>query len=384
MYEGIPLPMPTDDNQTATTWRMETQYLAVSTNQQENALLTAEQLAACVGPPDQAVCQEGFATTKDWSTCLATLFMHPAHMAIHACDIVTLRLPEVEQATNLRHGRWLITSRTPEFTLRIVPDGGGSSTARGTKRQLPECRACIITLACGTVVETDSLLLTADASSCNATGARRLDLNISAPLATLFSYVPLTAGSADEYEALTARRVHLFREVQARLPPATDLPAPSLDRLRLIAEPIAYNAAVTSEFDVNFAVSRDWWTQVATAAALAAVLNYLLPRGFTCLLEWHRRRRRPDEDMAAAIPLHPRATRHTPPIFITTPNATTSTTTIDTAHTTNFEPTAPGLDQAYALSPTDRLAVICASVNARLATPTARPPAYSRHGAVRI
>ena len=277
VYEGVPLPMPTDDNRTATLSNTETRYIAVSTNQQENALLTPDQLAACVGPPDQAVCQEGFATTSDWSTCMATLFMHPAHMAIHACDITTIQLPEVEQATNLQHGRWLITSQKPDFTLRIVPDGGGSSTIRGTNRQLSGCRACIITLACGTVVETDNLLLAADASSCNATGARRLDLNISAPLATLFSYVPLTAGSAEEYEALTARRVHLFREVKARLPPVTDLPAPSLDRLRLIAEPIAYTSAVPSDLDINFAVSRGWWTEVVNAAALAAALNFSPP-----------------------------------------------------------------------------------------------------------
>ena len=317
------------------------------------------------------MCQEGFATTSDWSTCLATLFMHPPHMAIHACDITTIQLPEVEQATNLQHGRWLITSRKPDFSLRIVPDGGGSSTIRGTTRQLSGCCACIITLACGTMVETDNLLLTADASSCNATGARRLELNISAPLATLFSYVPLTAGSADELAALTARRVHLFKEVKARLPSVTDLPAPSLDRLRLIAEPIAYTPAGTSAFDANFAASRDWWTQVVTAAALAAAMNLLLPRGLTRLLKWHRERRR-KSDRETAIPLHPRTAHNTPPIFL------------QTTCETEFEPTAPGLAPAYALSPTDRLAVICASVNQRLVTPTARPPAYSRHGANRL
>ena len=52
VYEAVPLPMPTDDNRTATLWSTETKHIAVSTNQQENALLTSDQLAACVGPPE--------------------------------------------------------------------------------------------------------------------------------------------------------------------------------------------------------------------------------------------------------------------------------------------------------------------------------------------
>ena len=301
VYEGIPLPMPTGDNATATMWKPTARYIAVSHEHKENALLTAEQLAECIGPDDAAVCRRGFATTSNWNSCLATLFYHVAEAAVTTCDITTITLPRAEEARSLGYGRWLILCQTDDYTLRLLPAGLGTSTTYGSTRHIPGCRACIITLECGMILESDNLFLKADATSCNATGARRLEITLNAPLANLFSYIPLTEDLPD-LSVITARRAHLFKEVQAHLPlPQFALSTPSDETLQAIAEPIA-TQIVGPLLQTSYGGGRgSWWIQILLAAILAAIFNAAAREGYDRIRDWQHAQEKKDEP----IPLQP-------------------------------------------------------------------------------
>ena len=78
---------------------------------------------------------------------------------------------------------------------------------------IPGCQSCIITLACGTEVSTESLYLRSDVASCAHVGARRLQLRLPTPLDKLFAALP----PVHEYPSTPAAqsaRLELFREVQ--------------------------------------------------------------------------------------------------------------------------------------------------------------------------
>ena len=63
---------------------------------------------------------------------------------------------------------------------------------KGAHREMEHvagCTACIITLECGTEMESDRIFLKADGDSCKATGATRLDLALADPLAAIFQLI---------------------------------------------------------------------------------------------------------------------------------------------------------------------------------------------------
>ena len=176
IFRAIPLPMPlnsTSDPAAAMVWKPETPLIAISHNHKEHALLTPDQLESCKGPDDAAICQHGFATTRKRDSCLANLFFHTADEAAQVCQTDTVQLPKVETARNLGYGRWLITRRDDAYHMNILHQSTISSLT---------CKVCIITLDCGTELESDSLTLKSDRASCNATGAQRLDLQLDPPL----------------------------------------------------------------------------------------------------------------------------------------------------------------------------------------------------------
>ena len=385
IYEAIPLPMPSNDTETATQWKPETNYIAVSLNRKEHALLHEHHLTSCVGPNDAAVCKHGFATTRNRDSCLATLFYHTPAAAISTCEIDTITLPRVETAQNLGYGRWLITRSNPNYNFEILPSGHGQIPTMETTGLTPGCTVCIITLACGTELTTDTLFLKADATSCSATGARRLSLTLSTPLADLFSYIPLNATRSTQ-EILQARR-QLYKQVQIHLPlPQDNIGLLSSSRLREIAEPLAraYQAPpilhklphITSR---NTALELTYVALTALVVAIIVQLAYLgLQRG---MVKYKRSKRREPAD--ARYPPLLQQTSNTsqntpsapPPPINTLPPAST------TIHIPQDIP-----DQQSRLTALERLAIIRANVGGIRALPAApqQPPAYSRSAGHRV
>ena len=177
VFKATLIPMLRGNNGQAQIWNIETDLIAVSHRHTENALLTQEQLNGCTGPDEAAVCQQGFATTRNRASCLASLFFHTTEQANSVCEYTMTRLPKVESAQSLGFGRWLITRRSDAYTFNLLHIHQSSNT-----NLVKGCKVCIITLACGTELETATLSLRADQTSCNLTGARRLDLQLPMPL----------------------------------------------------------------------------------------------------------------------------------------------------------------------------------------------------------
>ena len=231
VYEAITLPMPNDDGTTATRWRLEAPLIAISRSHKESAILDWRQLDQCVGTDKISICARGFATTRARDACLTTLYYHGPEAAVAACPIDTITLPQTEQATNLGHGRWLLTSQSADYEFqRLHTDGG-----HRTMDHVQGCRACVITLECGTELETDRLYLKADSASCEETGARRLDLKLSTPLAELFQLISVN-DTLPQFPNPTVARAHLAERTRTQL--GKPLEPPSRDQIKMIAEPI--------------------------------------------------------------------------------------------------------------------------------------------------
>ena len=233
VYQAITLPMPNDDGKTATRWRPEAPLLAISRSHKESAMLQWHQLDQCVGTASMSICARGFATTRARDACLTTLFYHGQDAAVAACPIETVTLPQTEQAVNVGQGRWLITSQTANFEFQRLRSNG----AHRTMDQVPGCRTCIITLECGTELESDRLYLKADSTSCAKTGARRLDLELSTPLAELFQLISVD-DVLPQFPTLTMARAHLAERTRVQLSRPLESPDSDPDAIKKIAEPI--------------------------------------------------------------------------------------------------------------------------------------------------
>ena len=188
VFEALLIPMPMDNSSQALTWVPETSHIAVARSDHNIALLNRRQLEECKGPPEASICQRTFSTTLNRQSCLASLFFHTAKEAKRACHTRTDPLPKVETATNLGFGRWLVLSHSEDFHFNLHKSG--QTAPLGDGNLVKGCRACILTLKCGTSLASDKLTLKADRDSCNSTGARRLDIQLADPLQGFLPQAP--------------------------------------------------------------------------------------------------------------------------------------------------------------------------------------------------
>ena len=145
-YQAQPLPMLQPDDVDAIQWEIEAEYLAVSEDGRETALITRRHMENCIGSSKYSICHEGLATEGVQSSCLSLLFFGNLIQAMKVCDMKPVTLPTKEQAVSLRYGIWLILSATADYTL--TESYMNSSTPTGSYN-FPGCRICVVTLACG-------------------------------------------------------------------------------------------------------------------------------------------------------------------------------------------------------------------------------------------
>ena len=233
VYKAHAIPMPQDDSDVAILWKIEAEYLAISEDKTETALLSQEQMNKCIGSSNYQICYEGIATETRSSSCLATLFSDSAIDAIKVCDTVTTRLPLTEKAKNLGYGVWLITSATDDYKLTEDDITPGSAT---NEIAHPGCRICIVTLKCGKKISGPNIRIRADLSTCDDIPAIRTTVALPNPLESLLSEIP----NVDElpyFDSKAAAGVELMHTLKEKLkyhPPISDV-----DSLRKIAKPIA-------------------------------------------------------------------------------------------------------------------------------------------------
>ena len=74
-YQAIPLPMPQVDDIEALQWEVESDFLAVSEDGRETALISRAQMDLCIGSSRYSICHEGLATEGVQSSCLSLFFL---------------------------------------------------------------------------------------------------------------------------------------------------------------------------------------------------------------------------------------------------------------------------------------------------------------------
>ena len=286
VFEGLTLPMPNPDGVTATRWQPEGRYLAVSRTHQESAVLTDRHLESCVGNGAFAVCKQSFSVSRGQGTCLATLFYHDESVGVKICQISTEHLPLREQAFNLGNGHWLITSRSADFTLRET----SSNSTRRDVRSRPGCRACVITLGCGSELESPNLLIKADRASCAQVQARSVNVTLASPVDELFRML----NNSHDFPDLDHHRVareDLYRAVQIELTRTPSRAAVDSARLRAIAAPLVTKLTLAARMHTSGPSVAVDMAQACVTGAVACAVSLLLQALFRCVAAACRLRR---------------------------------------------------------------------------------------------
>ena len=115
-YQDLPFPMPQVDDVEAIQWEIESEYLAVSEEGRETALIFKNQLDMCIGSSRYSICHDGLATEGGQSSCLCLLFLGNLVQAMKVCDVKPVTLPIKERVVSLRYGIWLITAASADYT----------------------------------------------------------------------------------------------------------------------------------------------------------------------------------------------------------------------------------------------------------------------------
>ena len=109
-YEAIPIPMPQEDSSDAMIRDLDAEFLAVSEDGRETAIVSSRYLTRCIGSATYGICHQGLSTEGLWSSCLSLLFSGNRVQAMKLCDLKLYTLPLSERAVNLKYGTWLILS----------------------------------------------------------------------------------------------------------------------------------------------------------------------------------------------------------------------------------------------------------------------------------
>ena len=368
VFEALLIPMPLPNGTQALQWAPEQRFIAVARTQHDIALLTVDQLNECKGPREAAICQRTFSTTTSRQSCLAALFFHSAREAAKVCEKKQIPLPVIETAQNLGFGRWLITRQSDNFHFNL--HAIGETAPIGNANLIQGCRVCILTLKCGTALASDSLTLKADQESCNITGARRLDIQLSDPLV---EFIPKfhTPKSTTVLSQLS-NNDSLLKAMDLPPPLPDALPPPprqDLDSNQFFKNLHSYvstpmdlttSAYYTNRMPPHNHIPATFCISLCVCLAVQAFIKY----GPTCLAtaKGCQSRRKPASRSPAPLA----------PLTITSPMEEIQMPRPTTPPRRN----PPPAESLVQLPPADRLAIICASASQQHNTRTP-PPAYS-------
>ena len=186
-YQAIPIPMPQNDEDIALLWDIEAEYLAVSEDLRETALLSHRDLEQCIGSSKYSICHQGISTEGVESSCLSQLFFGNLIQAMTVCNVKPFQLPTPERAINLRYGIWLIVSASPNFQIRKSQMESRKPT---DSISMKGCRICIVTLECGEQINGPNVNIRSDLSSCALLPATTIDVYLPDQLASILGTLP--------------------------------------------------------------------------------------------------------------------------------------------------------------------------------------------------
>ena len=275
VFHAIPIPMPTRGSSKATIWDIEADFIAVTENKAETALLTQEDLLACVGSKAYSICEQGFAMEKKRYSCLASLLFNHGSTAVQKCSVKPYLLPQREKALNLGFGRWLILSAHGDFTLT---ESNSNSSHPLQVAYHNGCQACVFTLNCGRELEGPNIHVRSDLSACRDVPALRIDVQLPDPIAHLFTKLP-TLEDMPHIPTIEAARFHLIEDVEIALATVPESKRKNLEELDKIADPIIFRMTqlrpnLQSKFDD--AVDFKLYITVAVLSFCFSILFHVL------------------------------------------------------------------------------------------------------------
>ena len=83
LYGAIPIPMPQEDTSGAMIWDLEAEYLAVSEDGRETAIVSGRDLTRCIGSATYSIYHQRLSAEGLWSSCLSLLFFGNLVVAPH-------------------------------------------------------------------------------------------------------------------------------------------------------------------------------------------------------------------------------------------------------------------------------------------------------------
>ncbi len=224
-----------EESPNALMYKLETPYIAVAEDTSSStAPLTKDDLEACVGSRNYAICLTHFAISANPTSCVANLKLGNENRAFSICKVKSTPLPNPEQATNLGRGKWLITAAHPRFKMRIFEKNEETQILSG-------CQVCIITIPCGGKLKTSYLSIQADSASCVNQTTMKINIQMADPLQHLISSLP-PIEDIPHQPTIEAAETALIEEVQSRMARSLDqVPEISNDRIDEIAAPIIHS-----------------------------------------------------------------------------------------------------------------------------------------------
>ena len=216
-------------------WDLEADYLAVSEDGRETALVSRLDLTRCIGSSRYSICHHGLSTEGLWSSCLSLLFFGNFVQALKVCDLKQYPLPMTERAVNLKFGIWLILSSTSDFELR---ESDLNDTTHLSTKVYPGCRICILTLACGRQIRGPIVFIRSDLQTCSQIPSIKIHVDLPDPLAKILYTLPPLA-HLPLYNTKSSANLDLLRTMKHEIKFLPSTAAQSSDSLRTLAQPIA-------------------------------------------------------------------------------------------------------------------------------------------------
>lgn len=308
VYKAQVIPMPQEDTDTAVVWNVESEYIAVSENMQNYALLSQSQIDMCLGTTTMRICYNPFAThttqTQNVGACIVTLFMQDENDIVNACTIQPYPLPNTVQARGLGNNRWLITAQNSRYDMKEYKNG---MITPANEIRHPGCRVCIIEIPCNHVFDGPNIRMRAQEPFCNLGQSVIQISTITTGLTDLFNLIQ-TIDAMPQFQTVVQARTELLRQVQIKI---IDMPKEHrIDRARLvqIATPVAINMKRAQPMAQTSVISHTkTWLYIGLALLVWLVLICLGWEMAKCVykLGWYVRSRNNN-----GIPIAMDATNH--------------------------------------------------------------------------
>jgi hypothetical protein len=265
VHQAISLPMIDGGEEAATVWDIESPYIAVVEGRTDHALISAGAFAQCRGTQALMVCPDSFALYSSPISCVAALYLRMDEQVLKLCGILKYDLPSPERATDLGDGQWLLESKVPTFSGNIL-----AKDKKVFSGVLADCRVCLVTLMCGSVLQTLTMRIPANAHTCVTNAARVTEVRLAIPLQKFFKVIP--GLDKDAVMELPKYRSELLSRFQMKVR-TFDHPKLDEEAIRRIARPLS-DTMTSPEPEEFWGSEISYWKPSLVIGSLSLLVNF--------------------------------------------------------------------------------------------------------------